>query len=519
MDNGFYLETPTKLVLPAGVEKCATFDKLHKELGYEDKRVTYQYLTWRKAQKKDDAWIQNGGKGYRHWFVQKYGREALNDKVAQLARDRYGSCLFLENGRYWVYSGLQKMVEEILGQKAIVKPFLTPADWKMLPWASKPLEPRWYQTKTVDLLCPLDGSRTHAAAELATGCGKSFIMALIAKRIGLETIIVVPTLSIAEQLLLDFQKWFGAGKVGQFFDSKKQCDKHIVIAVSKSLCNVEKGDKYYNNLSNRKLLLVDETHLAPPESLSGVVFGLLANCPYRYFLSGTVLRNDGLGLLLDAITGDLVFQLPVKQCIEEGYLSPLKFFQYRITTDEKVKSDDVLKINKVHLQQNKNIYKHAANLINRAVQEKKRKVLVLVDTVDQFMFLVRGGLKVPAAFAHGPLSASNKDTVPESQRKLDPMDLVRRFDAGEFPVLVGTGAISIGTDIKSADFVVNIVGLTSELEIRQGIGRGTRLFPGKTDTIYIDYDVYNEEHLTRHAAKRRAIFDSVYGNCTVLEAK
>jgi DNA or RNA helicases of superfamily II len=503
--------------LPTGIEKHPEFAVLQKKLGYEDKRATYEYLRWRKIQKQDDRFLASGGQGYRNWFVNKFGRDALNEKVAQLAKDRHGTCLFFENGRWWTYSGLQKLAEEILGQKATVTQFVSPDDWKLVPWATKPYEPRWYQSKAVDLLVPLDGSMTHGSIEVGTGLGKTQIMAAIVKRIGLPTVIVVPTLSIATQALADFQKWFGVGKVGQFFDSKKHSDKFIVIAVSKSLSNVERGDKHFDNLASRKVMLVDETHLAPPESLSSVVFGLLQNVPYRYFLSGTVLRNDGLQLLLDAITGEVVFKMSVEQGIKEGFLSPLKFFQYRVKS-EPGNYDDVLKNNKVFLQQNKNIYRHAANLINRAVREKNRRVLVLVDTVDQFQRLLDGGLAVPSLFAHGPLNASNKTTVPSSQWKLEPMDLVRDFDAGKFPVLVGTGCISIGTDIKSADLIVNIVGLTSEIEIRQGIGRETRLFPGKTDAIYIDYDVFDKEVLHRHAEKRRDIFDSVYGQCKILEA-
>jgi superfamily II DNA or RNA helicase len=507
-------------VLPVGVEKRPEFAVLQKKLAYEDKRITYQYLKWKKIQKKDDLYLQNGSKGYRDWLVGKIGRAAVDEKVAEFAKLRHGTCLFFENGRYWTYSGLQGLVENIVAQKANLKPTITPEEWGLVPWASKPVhEPRWYQSKAVDLLCPLDGSRTHGAIEVGTGLGKTLIMALIVKRIGLPTVICVPTLSIASQALLDFQKWFGAGKVGQFFSGKKVSDRFITIAVSKSLANVEKGDKHYNNLTTKKVLLVDETHLAPPESLSTVVFGLLSQCPYRYFLSGTVLRNDGLQLLLDGITGEVVFSMSVEQGIKEGFLSPLKFFQYRIKSHRSGSHGDVLKDNKVFLQQNTNIYKHASNLINRAVTEKNRRALVLVDTVDQYRFLLDGGLNVPSRFAHGPLSKDNRDTVPEDQWKLEPMDLVKEFDEGKFSVLVATGCVSIGTDIKSADLLINIVGLTSEIEIRQGIGRGTRLFPGKSDTVYIDYDVYNKEVLTRHAMKRRKIFDSVYGTCKVMDAK
>jgi superfamily II DNA or RNA helicase len=217
------------------------------------------------------------------------------------------------------------------------------------------------------------------------------------------------------------------------------------------------------------------------------------------------------------MTGEIVFRMSVEQGISEGFLSPLKFFQYNIKAMDGSVIDDPLKCNKYHLQNNLNVYKHAAGLINHAVKEKNRRVLVLVDTVDQFKRLLDGGLRASSAFAHGPLG-ENRATVPEDQWKLRPMDLVKKFDDGEFSVLVATGCVSIGTDIRSADFLINLVGLTSEIEIRQGIGRGTRLFPGKIDTIYIDYNVFDNETMSRHAEKRRAIFDSVYGKCKVLNA-
>ena len=519
MTDGFYLGSPVKLVLPVGVELRSEFAVLQKKLTYEDKRVTYQYLKWRKVQKKDDVYIQNGYRGYRDWFVDKFGRQALDDKVAQLAKDRHGICLFFENGRYWVYSGLQKLVEEILGQKANLTPSITPDSWGLVPWNIKPHEPRDYQSKAVDLLVPLDGSRTHGSVSSGTGTGKSLMMLLIAQRIGLETVVVVPTRGIGYQMVKNFYDAFGKGKVGQFFDSKKQSDKFFVIAVSNSLANVEKGSKDWDNLSNRKVVLCDEAHLAPPESLSTVMFDLLSQVPYRYFFSGTMFRNDGLGLLLQGIAGDVVFEYSVKQGIEENALAPLKFFQWQITSDSKISCDDPIKLNKKHLQENDKVYKHAANLINRAVLEKNRRVLVLVDGLGQFKRLLNGGLIVPAKFAHAGVTKTNQKEVPKEYWKSDPMLFVEQFDKGEFPVLVGTSCIGIGVDVCSADFIVSIVGLTSEIEISQGAGRGTRKFPGKIDCHYHDYCIANIEKLARHGKIRREIFDSIYGQCRIMEVK
>jgi superfamily II DNA or RNA helicase len=505
------LISPTELQFPEGIETRHDFGLLKQSLSYEDKRISYEYLKWRKLQKQDDIFIKNGGTGYRNWFVNKYGRTALDQKVKELSDKRYCSCLYKNGEHYYTYSGLQSVLAKLSLNFALVEDprFVSPEDWKLIPWAKTPHTPRWYQTKAVELLCPEDGSRTHGAVSIGTGLGKSLIMAMLVKRVGLEAIIVVPTLSIANQMLKDFSNWFGKGKVGQFFDGKKQSDRHIVIAVSKSLMNVKKDTKDWDNIFNRMMVLCDESHTCPPDSLASVMFGLLKDIPYRYFFSGTQFRNDGLGLLLQGITGDVVFEMSVEQGIKEGFLSPLKFFQWRITSDSSLKCDDIIKMNKVHLQQNGKIYKHAANLINRAVKEKNRKVLVLVDTVDQYQMLLNGGLAVDSRFAHGPLS-DNKDTVPQSQWKA--------FDKNEFPVLVGTGCISMGTDVKSADFLVNIVGLTSEIEVSQGVGRGTRLFPGKVDCQYHDYWVTNIDAMDRHAKKRKKIFESIYGQCKVLEA-
>jgi superfamily II DNA or RNA helicase len=249
------------------------------------------------------------------------------------------------------------------------------------------------------------------------------------------------------------------------------------------------------------------------------MFNLLSQVPYRYFFSGTLFRNDGLGLLLQAIAGDTVFEMLVEQGVKEGFLSPLKFFQWKVTSDCELNCDDAIKMNKKHLQENDKIYKHAAYLINRAVLEKNRRVLVLVDGVGQFKRLLDGGLTVPAKFAHGGVTKTNQKEVPQEHWKSDPMQLVKDFDLGKFPVLVGTSVIGVGTDVCSADFIVAIIGLTSEIEITQGAGRGTRLFEGKTECFYHDYWVTNIEKLDRHAAKRREIFNGIYGNCQILEVK
>jgi|WetSurMetagenome_2_1015567.scaffolds.fasta_scaffold77449_2 superfamily II DNA or RNA helicase len=516
MDD-FYLQNPSILVLPNGIETSKVFSDLESKLAYTPSKENYVYLKWREAQKMDDIWLQGSQTGYRHWFVQKYGRDALNDKVNETYNDKFKSCLFQKDGRYCTYSGLVKEVEEIIGKTAYKPEFISPKDWKCIPWENIPdFKPRYYQQEALDALCPEDGSLTHGGVNIGTGLGKSYIIALLLKRIGLQAVLAVPNLSIGNQMIKDLRRWFGVGKVGQFFDGKKQADRLFVVATAQSLARITEDSQYFDSFSNRKVVVCDESHTTPPDSLSTVMFNLLQNVPYRYFFSGTNFRTDGLELLLHGIIKDVVYEMSVREGIEKGFLSPLRFFQWQVRSESNFTSSEMLKMNKKHFLENPLIYKHAAQLVNRAVIAKNRRVLVLIDHVDQFQYLINGGLTVPRQFAHGTLTEDNKPSVPKEYWKSDPSALVDAFDRGEFPVLVGTSCIGMGTDIKSVDCIVSLTGSSSEIEIPQNAGRGTRLFANKKDCVYNDYGVVNVPVMANMAAKRRRIFDSIYGTCQTI---
>ena len=501
------LETPVKLRLPKEWAGGQVYLEIADLLNYEDLGATHQWKTWKKA-------LSNP----RHWFALKYGRNALLDKVAELDEERFKSILFKDDKGLWTYSGMAPELLSRYGGK-LEYGFIRPK-YGLIPWAKvPPHELRWFQQKSLDLLAPDEVDLInpelnlvgHGAVELATGLGKSLIIVHLLKRIGLPGVVVAPTLSIASQLLSDLTEAFGTGRVGQFFDGRKQPGKMFVVAVSKSLMNLGPHDKAAELLGGKSVLIGDESHLLPAESLQKVILQLLGNIPYRYFLSGTQQRNDGADILLQGITGKIHLKMSVRQGIEQGFLSPLKFVQWSVRSDSNFYTDDSLKMNRIHLHDNPNVYSHSAKLIKRAVIEKGRKVLVLIDEVGQFASLVRAGMDLPVLFAHGGLNKENREDVPEAHWKSDPMDFVARFDRGEVPVLVGSSCIGMGTDVRSADFIVDLVGLASEVRVRQSVGRGTRLYPGKTGCIVNDYCVENIDVLRNQARKRAAIFDDIYG--------
>ncbi len=320
---------------------------------------------------------------------------------------------------------------------------------------------------------------------------------------------MAPSVSIAGQILDDFTTHFGSRYVGQFFDGKKKHDKLFTVCVAQSLTKVEKDSPAWNALSKAEVFIADESHLCPAKTLSEVCFGLVANAPYRFFFSGTQLRNDGLGILLDAITGKTVYRMSVQEGVDQGFLAKPIFRMVRMDSNIQFSSGDANENTRAHVYYNPQVNANAADIINRSVSLLQRPCLVLVDELEQFGHLLPL-LRFEARYAHGGASGSVLDKVPVAHRKSDPKKLVEQFNRGEFPILVGTSCIATGTDIKAAKTIVYLRGGKSEIELRQSIGRGTRIVPGKDDFVMFDFAIDNVPMLAKHALARKKIYNSVF---------
>jgi superfamily II DNA or RNA helicase len=493
-----FLETPVKLRLPQEWVGSSVEDDLREQLGYEDGGITHEWRTWASIQRADNY------KPNSHWFTKKNGRELLDAKVAELEAAKHKTALFKDkSGALYTYSGLATRLSKRY-QEPVIREYPMP-EFRAIPYEGKPFESRWYQQKAEDLLVPLG----HGSVELATGLGKSLLICKLCKHVGLPTVIVAPTLSIATQLLADMTRLFGKKRVGQFFGGKKEPEKYFVVAVSKSLTGLLPEDRSSSLLAKKSMVIGDESHLLPADTLAKVMLKLFSQVPYRFFVSGTQMRGDGLDIVLEGITGDVVIRMSVREGVEEGFLSRPIFYQCKVRSNLNLDVPDSIKMNRTHLHQNEEVYKHAGAMASRAAQSGHRP-LILVEEVSQFSYLLPY-LTVEAGFAHGGVDKDGKKKLPEAYHKSEPMKLVERFDKKELPILVGTQCIGTGTDIKTADMIIDIVGLASEVRIRQNVGRGTRISEGKTKFTYFDYDVVNIPKMTKHAEKRRKIFDDIYG--------
>jgi len=492
---------------------CA--QRVADSLTYEDLGRTHEWRTFRDMQREDEK--TRGKPGHQDgWFVSKYGLDALDAKVASLHAERWQKCLVADDRGAWTYSGLAPMLAEKFGarvRRAYPLPALTGKYAHCrLPFALRPL-----QEEVCDLF-QAGSALGPVGAELATGIGKTAIFLEAIRRCGLPALVTTMSLSISGQFYRQAVAMFGKAEVGRFFDGKKELDRPIVIATTASVARASAAAT--DSLREKLVLLGDESHLLAAETLSQDIFGKLGDIPYRFFLSGSQIRGDGADLLLEGVLGRVVKRVTVRDGVEMGYLARPNFVQVRAQSPLPWKGRDVVKLNRLHLHQNEAVADRACAMVRTAVAHGRR-VLVAIDELTQFRLLEPRLRGLRVALAHGGIQARDAapggdlEWLPPQHRKSDPPALVEALDRGEYDVMVGTSCIGTGTDFQTVDFVVDLCGLASEVRIRQLTGRATRIAGGKTDFYYVDFDVANVEPLTLAAAKRRRIFEEIFGPVTV----
>lgn len=484
------ISAPTKLrINDITVEQQSL---LQMQLTYEDEKARYEYTKFKHAT----------------WYANKFGQEAYYEELAKKKAAIKQCLLFEDDDGFWTYSGLAQKVARIL-DCSITNNVSYPS-YGTLGWNQKREYPPYpYQeTASENLL-----EWKHAAVSIGTGLGKSFIIELMTKEIGLRTVVMAPSESIARQLFKDAVKAFGPKYVG-FYGAGTKKIKTVTIAIAASLTKVKEDSADWATLSKTQVFMADESHQCPAKTLQKVCFGVMANAPYRFFFSATQMRNDGLDMLLEGIIGPIVYSKTVKEGISEGYLAALDFAMLKVDSYSNFESGDPNEMTRVHMFYNDDLNRRLAGVINGFIQYQGKRVLVLIDEFEQFSKLYPF-LKHTVKFAHGGVTAENKDKIPQPFHDSDPTKFVEEFNDEKYPILIGTSCIATGTDVKANEVTVYLRGGKSEIEVMQGAsGRSTRLFTfkdgrKKTNCLVLDVDVQNVKTLHRHARARAAIYSRI----------
>lgn len=485
------LKDASKVHLPTDSEEVKRF------LTFRDRSVDYQI----KRLKQNYRWKNSDPEGFE-------------EKLEALKAQTQKCLLFYDaEGNPYTYSGLAQdlrsrfhwAVEDQLGGTK---------EGKLLPWDHMPKEARYYQLEAADALI----AARHGGIELPTGSGKSRLIFELCKRLGLQTVIATPSATITDQLYQEFIYLFGKKYVGKYGDGKKEIGKMFTVATAQALVRVEENTPEWDYLSKAETIIWDESHTTPAETFESVALGLVQKAYYRFFLSATQVRTDGSEMILRGITGPIVYRKSFKELVAEGFLAKPTFKIFKVPATSYAGSSDINKETREQLYLNPRVNQLAGDLAQKCVNLLDRQTVILIDEFTQFMQL-KNYITVPFEFCHGGVPKRElivkgqkvdlRDYIPEQYHKPDNEAIIDRFNSGKTKLLIGTSAISTGVDLRPTGALIYLQGGTSEIQVKQGIGRATRVTETKKDAFIFDFKVMGSPSMERHADARKLLYEEL----------
>jgi len=358
-----------------------------------------------------------------------------------------------------------------------------------LPWVKKPFNLRPYQEEAVQVAV----ENWRGIIAMATGLGKTLVATYLIKKLKRNTLIMVPSESIAKQFYKELVDAFGESMVGYYGGGKKKI-KSITVGIVASVVNAI--DEFKK--ADLGVIIVDEVHHLAASTFYEITTAL-GDVGRIYGLTATDYRSDGKDLLIHAGCGQVIIKRDIKWGIDNNFLAKPKFIVKKVSTIGVDHKYDKLKNYKEHILNNSLMKDEIKNDIKKYIALGK-SVLCLVGEIEHGVELSKE-LGVP--FAQG------KDK--KSQGYVDDLN------SGKISCLIGTnGKISEGTDTRNVDVLVLASFMASKGPVIQSIGRALRRQGSKIEALIIDYMPSGSTMLTRHAQSRIAFYKEITIDVQVL---
>lgn len=371
--------------------------------------------------------------------------------------------------------------------------------------------PRPYQIETVKTLLQYD----RGIAKLATGAGKSNIIAILTAALNKTTLILVISIDLLEQFYSLFTELFNEpiGRIGDGQVKIERINIATLWTVAKSIGIKDKDlfdenegykEKFDQSSSEKirdlivasKVIIFDECHLASCASLQKLYKE--TNAEHLYGFSATPKKDGEDAILVNAVFGDVKVNIPASTLIEQKYLIKpiIKFLpipQIRLSTS---KYAGVYKEYIVENEIRNNI------IVNAALKlvENNYKTLILFRVINHgkilFDLCQNKGLKCGLLWGNDKLERRE--------------EIKRQLIDGEIDLIIASTIFECGVDIPCLNALILASGGKSSVKTLQRVGRVLRPAPNKTHCRVIDfYD--NAKYLRNHSKARLKIYESEPG--------
>lgn len=320
---------------------------------------------------------------------------------------------------------------------------------------------------------------------LPTGTGKTIVFAKISEELvrhGERILILAHRGELLEQAADKILKSCGlACAVEKAEETSIGAWERIVVGSVQTLMRESRLEKF--SPDHFGTIIIDEAHHAVSESYQKIL---------RYFESAKVLgvtatpdRGDmkNLGQIFES----LAYEYTLPKAVREGYLSPIKAMTIPLKLDISgvgtqagdYKSSDLDTALDPYLYQ-------IADEMKKACSNRKTVVfLPLIKTSQKFRNILN-----ERGFRAAEVNGNSEDRA----------EILRDFENGKYNVLCNSMLLTEGWDCPSVDCIAVLRPTKVRSLYCQMVGRGTRLYPNKSELLLLDF----LWHTTRHELCRPA---------------
>lgn len=335
-----------------------------------------------------------------------------------------------------------------------------------------------------------------------TASGKSFIIYMISRWFDVDTLIIVPTTSLVNQMFGDFED-YGFDSVEYvhriYSGHDKNTDKPIVISTWQSVYQLPK--KWFDRF---KLVVGDEAHGFKAKSLT-TLMTKLTDCPYRIGTTGTLDGTETNKLVLEGLFGPVYQVTTTKELMDRELVARLNI--QSIVLDY---PDDIRKSfhkAKTNYQQEMDLLiglKARNKFIRNLALSQEKNTLIMFRFVEKhgkvLYNMISEATDRPVYFVSGATHADDREEI-------------RRILEKEKNAIAvcSDGTFSTGVNVKNLHNVIFSSPSKGRIKVLQSIGRGLRISETKNSmTLYDIADDLSykskENHTLRHFVERVKIY-------------
>ncbi len=314
-----------------------------------------------------------------------------------------------------------------------------------------------------------------------TGAGKSYMAAVIADELGLNTLIITPDTGLRSQLTADFHDFFDSKIVG----NKLSDNKPIIIANIQSIAKADK--KLFERFQT---LIIDEFHHSGAKSYRKVSQHCL-NAFYRYGMTGTFVRPSGDEMEMHGVLSQVIMRVTTSELIRQGFLCKpyVKMIKYDLNKD----AYRGMKYQEAYAQliDDYQIQNMIAEIANNFKDKQTLIVTKRVEHAKVLSEMIEG-----AVFLSGEMGLDYRD------------EMKQKFIDKKINCICSTNIFGEGINIPSIDIFINARFEKTEIHTLQGIGRCLRVIAGKTKALVVDFSIFGHKNLRDHSLKREKSYRS-----------